>query len=188
MPSTSSAHPLPHSILRRVSSSALLLGGMLAVLGATALASPWGAATAVDVLCGAALIVAGLAQILLSASAFDWRGFWLTLVCGSLSLMAGTGMLVLPKAGVEALVVFLGLVLVFESAAKLTAAWAFRDVYPLGWLLFDGLLTAVLGTVLLTSRPAEAGVLLGVFVGVNLLSSGLMVAATGWSLRPATRA
>ena len=170
-------------VVARVSTAALRLGVVLALLGILALIAPWGAATAVDVACGIALATAGIAQILLSTTAFDWRGFWLSLVCGAISLMAGTAMLVIPRAGIEAIVVFVGLALLFEAAAKLAAAWAFRDAFPWGWLLFDGLLTAALGSILLTARPEDAGVLLGVLIGVNLLSSGLTFAATGWSLR-----
>ena len=167
----------------RVASSTLTVGVVLALLGGLSLAAPWGAATAIDIACGVALAVAGIAQIGLSASAFNWRGFWLALLCGSLSLMAGTAMLAIPRAGIEAIVVFVGLVLLFESAAKFTAAWAFRDVFPAGWMLVDGLLTAVLGGILFTARPDNAGTLLGVLVGINLLSSGLMFAATGWTLK-----
>ena len=43
--------------------------------------------------------------------------------------------------------------------------------------------TPSLGSILLTARPEDAGALLGVLIGVNLLSSGLMFAATGWSLQ-----
>jgi uncharacterized membrane protein HdeD (DUF308 family) len=167
----------------RVSTWCFVLGGVLAVLGGLALASPWAASTVVDVFCGVTLIAAGISQLAMTAGTFTWRGFWLTLLCGALSIVAGTGMLVLPKAGVEALVVFLGLVLLFESAAKLTAAFSIREDFPWGWLLSDGILTGILGGVLLTSTPAAAGVLLGVFVGINLLSSGAMFAAAGWWMR-----
>ena len=166
-----------------VSTWCLVLGGVLAVLGGLALASPWTASTVIDVFCGVTLIAAGISQLAMAAFTFTWRGFWVTLLCGTLSTVAGTGMLVLPKAGIEALVVFLGVVLLFEAAAKLSAAVSIRGRFPWGWLLCDGLLTAALGGILLSSRPAAAGVLLGVFVGINLLSSGAMFAAAGWSLR-----
>jgi uncharacterized membrane protein HdeD (DUF308 family) len=174
-------------LLGQVSTWCLVLGGALAVLGGLALAAPWAAATVVDVFCGITMIAAGVSQLAMTAGTFTWRGFWLTLLCGALSIVAGTGMLVLPKAGVDALVFFLGLVLLFEAAAKLTAAFSLRGAFPWGWLLFDGLVTALLGGILLTSKPAEAGVLLGVFVGINLLSSAATFGAAGWWLRSAGR-
>jgi len=174
-------------LLGQVSTWCLVIGGILAVLGGLAMASPWAASTVVDMFCGVTLIAAGISQLAMTAFTFTWRGFWLTLLCGTLSIVAGTVMIVLPKAGIEALVVFLALILLFESAAKLAAAFSIRGDFPWGWLLIDGLVTALLGGVLLTARPAAAGVLLGVFVGINLLSSGAMFAAAGLSLSRAER-
>lgn len=180
LPESSTRHRGPFG---GIGTRAFRLGIALALLGLLALVAPWGAATAIDMLCGSVLVAAGIGQLALAAGAFDWRGFWLTLVCGSLSLVGGTAMLVIPRAGVGAIVVFVGLLLAFEAAAKFTVAWTFRDAYPIGWILFDALLTAVLATVMLTARGDDRGTLLGVLVGVNLLSSGLMFAATGWTLR-----
>jgi uncharacterized membrane protein HdeD (DUF308 family) len=167
----------------RLSTWSLVLAGVLSVLGGLALAAPWAASTAVDVFCGITLIAAGVSQLVMTMGTFTWRGFWLTLMCGTLSIMAGTGMLVLPAAGIAALVTFLGLMLLFESAAKIVAAFSIGEHYPWGWLLLDGIVTGALGLILLTSRPAESGVLLGVFVGISLLSSGLLFASAGLWLR-----
>ena len=60
-----------------------------------------------------------------------------------------------------------------------------RD-FPWGWLLLDGVVTAVLGGVLLTAKPEQAGVLLGIIVGINLLSSGISFLASGLWLRGRT--
>jgi len=170
-------------LLAGVGTSALRLGVVLIILGILALLAPWGAATAIDVACGVVLATAGIAQIMLSATALGWRGFWLSLVCGAISLMAGTAMLAIPRTGIEAIVVFVGLAFLFEAAAKLAAAWALRDAYPWVWLLSDGLLTAALGSILVTASPENAGTLLGALIGINLLSSGVTFAFTGWSLR-----
>jgi len=174
-------------ILGPVANWSLAVGGVLALLGLLSLAAPWAAATVIDAFCGVTLVAAGIAQVALAAGTFTRRGFWLTLLCGALSIMGGAAMLVLPKAGIEALVVFLGLILLLEAAAKLTAATTMRSElggeFPWGWLLFDGLVTGVLAGLLLTTKPAAAGILLGVFVGVNLLSSGLLFTTTGLWLR-----
>lgn len=108
--------------LSRVSTWCLVVGGALAVLGGLALAAPWVASTVVDYACGIALVAAGAAQIGMSAMTFTWRGFWLALLCGVLSIVAGTAMLAIPVEGIHALVTFLGLLILFEAAAKFTAA------------------------------------------------------------------
>lgn len=170
-------------LVARVARWSLVVGGLLALLGFLAVAAPWAAATAVAMLCGIALVTAGASQVAMTAGTFTWRGFWLTLLCGVLSIIAGMAMIVIPVEGVHALVTFLGLLILAEAAAKLTAAFAVPRDYPWGWLLCDGIVTALVGGFLLVSPANRAGVYLGVLVGINLLTSGLASVATGVLLR-----
>jgi uncharacterized membrane protein HdeD (DUF308 family) len=186
MPAATGLSHGPHRLFHRIEHWLLVVGGCLAALGALALAKPWLAATVVDFLVAGALIAGGVSQLAMAASTFTWRGFWLALVCGALSIVAGTAMLAIPVEGVHALVTFLGLVILFEAAAKLTAAFTVPRDFPWGWLLLDGVLTAVLGGILLTARPEQAGNLLGIIVGINLLSSGISFLGSGLWLRGRT--
>lgn len=161
----------------------LVVGGVLALLGVAAIAAPWAASTVVDAVCGISLIAAGISQVGMAAGTWTWRGFWLMLLCGVLSIVAGTAMLAIPVEGIHALVTFLGLVILFEAVAKLAAAFSLPREYPRVWLFVDGLVTALLGGLLLASSREQAGVYLGVIVGINLLSSGLALLATGMWLR-----
>jgi uncharacterized membrane protein HdeD (DUF308 family) len=159
------------------------VGGLLALLGAAAIAAPWVAATAIAYVVGFALLAGGVSQLGMAWATFTWRGFWLTLICGALALVAGTAMFAIPAAGVHVLVTFLGILILFEAAAKLMAAFSVPRNYPWGWLLVDGLITALLGGLLLTAREELAGVYLGVIVGINLLTSGLALVGAGWWMR-----
>ena len=161
----------------------ILLGVALMVLGGFALAAPWAASTVVDYVFGGSLIAAGLSQLAAAAGTWTWRGFWLTLICGVLSVVAGTAMLAIPVAGIHVLVTFLGLMILFEAVAKLTAAFTVRRDFPWVWLLLNGIVTALLGGVLLLSKADESGVLLGILLGMNLLSSGVAFLASGFALR-----
>lgn len=167
----------------RIATWCLGLGGVLAALGALAIAAPWVASTVIDYLCGGTLIAAGISQLGMAAGTWTWRGFWLMLVCGALSVVAGVAMLAIPVEGIHALVTFLGIVILLEAAAKFTAAFSVPRDYPWGWILFDGIITAVLGGILLTSPAGQAGVYLGVLIGINLLSSGIASVATGLAIR-----
>lgn len=173
-------------ITNLVATWSLGVGAVLAVLGFGAVFAPMVAAIALDIAIGSLLVAAGASQVLMSAGTFTWRGFWVTLVCGIVSIVTGVAMLVLREPGVAALGLFLAIMLMVEAAAKLAAVILVRREIPWLWLLFDGLVTAALGTVLFVSPPAEKGVLLGVFIGINLLSTAATLLAAGWSLRQAT--
>jgi uncharacterized membrane protein HdeD (DUF308 family) len=102
-----------------------------------------------------------------------------------LSVVSGTAMLALPGVGIEALVVFLGLLILFEAAAKLAAAFSVPRDFPWGWLLVDGLITAVLGGFLFTATPEKAPLYLGVIIAAHLITSGVMLLGTGFWLNRA---
>jgi uncharacterized membrane protein HdeD (DUF308 family) len=163
----------------RLKSKLVWLGAALALLGILAIAVPWGAAAFVDFMVAGSLLAAGVTQLGAAASTYSWRGFWLTVLCGTLSLVAGTAMLAIPAQGVHAMATFIGLILLFEAAAKLTAAFSLPRDFPWGWVLADGLITALLGGILLMSPTAQSGVYLGTLIGINLLTSGVAFLASG---------
>ncbi|MFM8733579.1 MAG: HdeD family acid-resistance protein [Pirellulales bacterium] len=169
--------------LSRLKSRLVWLGIALTILGILAIATPWAAAAFVDFMVAGSLLAAGVTQLGAAAGTFTWRGFWLTVLCGSLSLVAGTAMLAIPAEGVHAMTVFIGLVFLFQSAAKLTAAFAMPRDFPWGWMLADGLLAAVLGGMLLISPTQQSGVFLGTLIGINLLASGAAFLASGLWLK-----
>lgn len=172
---------------RPVGSWCLWVGVVLGVLGILAIVVPWAASTLVAWVIGFALLAAGVAQLGMAAGTYTWRGFWLTLVCGALSLVAGTAMIAIPGVGIHALVTFLGIVILFEAAVKLMAAFSLPRDFPWGWVLADGVITAVLGGILVVASAQQAVLFLGVIIGINLLSSGVALVASGMWLRRALR-
>jgi uncharacterized membrane protein HdeD (DUF308 family) len=163
----------------------LSIGGVLTLLGILGIAAPWVASTIIDYLCAGALIAAGISQIGMAAGTWTWRGFWIALVCGVLSIVAGAAMLAIPVEGIHALTTFLGIMLLLEAAAKIAAAFSVPREFPRGWILFDGIITAVLGGIMFTSPTNQAGIYLGTLIGISLLSSGVSSIAAGLTLRRA---
>lgn len=177
----------PFEPVHAMQSWCMWAGGALTILGGLAIAVPWAASTLVAWVIGFMLLAAGVTQLGMAAGTYTWRGFWLALVCGGLALVAGTAMIAIPVEGIHVLVTFLGVLILFEAAAKVTAAFSLPRDFPWGWVLVDGLVTAVLGGILLTASTAQAPVFLGVIFGINLLSSGVALLASGLWLRRAAR-
>jgi uncharacterized membrane protein HdeD (DUF308 family) len=182
MTSLAEREPAPLASLRNWSFG---LGLLLTALGIAALARPLIPSLTINLFIGALLIAAGAMRVVSAFGTYSWRGFWLSLLCGALSLAAGTAMLKWPADGIMALVAFLGILLLFEAAAKLTAAFSVPRDYPWGWILVDGLITAVLGGILFMAGPEQATLYLGVIVGLHLLTSGIALFAAGVWLKRA---
>ncbi len=164
------------------------VGALLVLLGIGAFAHPYIPSLTITFFIGGLLVAAGAMRIVAAFGTYTWKGFWLTLLCGSLSLVSGTAMLTIPGLGIEALVVFLGVLLLFEAGGKLAAAFSVPRDYPWGWLLLDGVITAALGAILVAAGPAQAAVYLGVIIGIHLVASGAMLLGAGvWLNRTLAR-
>jgi uncharacterized membrane protein HdeD (DUF308 family) len=179
------AQPSPLVTLRNWSFG---VGALLVLLGIGGFARPYIPSLTINFFIGGLLLAAGIMRIIAAFGTYTWKGFWLSLLCGALSVVSGTAMLALPGVGIEALVVFLGLLILFEAGGKIAAAFSVPRDYPWGWILLDGVVTGVLGAILFMAMPEQAAVYLGVIVAIHLLASGAMLLGTGvWLNRAIAR-
>jgi membrane protein HdeD len=176
------AHRDPASPIATLRNWSFGIGALLVLLGVACFARPLVPSLTINFFIGGVLLAGGILRLIAAFGTYTWKGFWLTLLCGVLAVVSGTAMLALPAVGIEALVVFLGLLILFEAAAKLMAAFSVPRDFPWGWLLIDGLITAVLGGILFTASPEQAATYLGIIIAAHLLASGVMLLGTGFWL------
>lgn len=157
-------------------------GIVMIVLGILALLFPVIASAGVTVMVAVAFLVAGLMGWIDTFSRGSrlkrWHGL-LRLIVASLFLYAGLWMLLQFKAGVvpaatqiKALATAVGLVFLFEGLVMSVLALAHRQAAGWGWGLLNGLVTLVLGLLILTMSPAGLLSVLGLLVGISFLFSG----------------
>lgn len=157
-------------------------GIVMIVLGVLALLFPVVASAGVTVMVAIAFLVAGLMGWIDTFSRGRrlkrWHGL-LRLIVASLFLYAGLWMLLQFKAGVvpaalqiKALAIAVGLVFLFEGIVMTILALGHRQVKGWGWGLANGLVTLVLGLLILTMSPAGLLSVLGLLVGISFLFSG----------------
>jgi uncharacterized membrane protein HdeD (DUF308 family) len=157
-------------------------GIVMIVLGLLALLFPVIASAGVTVMVAVAFLVAGLMGWIDTFSRgrrlTRWHGL-LRLIVASLFLYAGLWMLLQFKAGVvpattqiKALATAVGLVFLVEGVVMSILALAHRQASGWGWGLLNGLVTLVLGLIILTMSPAGLLSVLGLLVGISFLFSG----------------
>jgi len=151
----------------------VVLGVLLIALGLFALLFPLVAALSFNLLTGLTLIVGGIATLGHAFTARGWRGgIWQALL-GALYVGGGLVFLVNPFAGLLALTVAMGAFFAADGTARMLLA---RRIRPLrGWGLFfaSGLLSLVLGVLVLLGLPGGWSVaFLGLVIGVNMLLTG----------------
>lgn len=151
---------------------ALLFAG-----AALSLVLPFVSATFLTLLLGSAAVVAAISQFLRLSGEPDTRGKVFRALSGVLYLLGGLSCLLYPIQSTISLTLFVGALLAIEGVMELAAA-ATRAMPARGLALLDGIVTAVLGGMLIAEWPSDSlwaiGTLFGISLGfsaINLLSA-----------------
>ena len=141
------------------------------------IALPFASATLLTIAVGAAAVIAGVSQVLRLTGESDVKGKLFRLLSGLLYLGGGIWVLAFPIESEVSLTLFVGFLLAFEGVMELAAA-ATSNTPARGLVLLDGIVTAVLGGMLIAEWPSDSiwaiGTLFAIALGfsaVNLLTA-----------------
>jgi len=151
--------------------SFLGVGIVLVLLGALALLSVFFTTLASVVLLGVILVGAGIAQFIHAFWAPEWKGFFVELFLGILSAVVGGLMVMNPVIGAIALTLMLASYFIASGLFRIATA-LFSHIEHWGWLLFNGIITLILGILLIMQWPMSSLWVLGTFIGIDLILSG----------------
>ena len=151
----------------------IVLGVLLVILGLIAIARPLYATIASTVVFGWLFIFAGIAQIVYAFRSHGVGQIIWKLVLGVLYLGAGIVVLSNVLGGAIALTLILGITIFVEGVIQVILAFEIRPARNWGWVLLGGILGIILGIFIWSEWPFNAIWLLGLWVGINLLSDGI---------------
>src|ERR1700751_6169934 len=123
--------------IRRRAGWSILMGILTALLGVFLIAYPLTAATLTTLFFGMILILVGVVHFYLALHSQTAGKFCGKLLLGMLYLIAGFILAFFPLAGVAALTVVLGTLLLVYAAVATATAFEMRSVEGVGWFLFD---------------------------------------------------
>ncbi len=160
----------------------LFEGVLMLVLGVLALVFPLVASVWVTAVVAVAFLVGGLVgwinNLMRSRLLGRWVVFW-RLVVSSVFLVAGISMIQLLGAGaaraalpVTSLTLAIGIVFVLEGLVASAVALSHRRIRGWGWGLLNGVVTVLLGALILSMTAAALLQVLGILVGISFLFSG----------------
>jgi uncharacterized membrane protein HdeD (DUF308 family) len=136
-----------------------------------AVSSPWMATEIVVTILGLLLVICGGAQIIGSFWTGKWSGFLLSLLAGVLYVCVGGLMVARPEAASEALTLLIGAFLLVGGIFRAVSAMALK-FHHWGWLLLNGVISAILGLMVLSHLPWSGLVVIGLFVGIDMIFNG----------------
>lgn len=158
--------------LRWLSIGLLLIGAVLSLL------LPFVSATLFTIALGGVAIAAGVAQLIRLGSGDATGGKVLRGLSGALYLLGGLSLLVYPVQSTISLTLFMGFLLAYEGVTELAVAAA-RPIPARGLVLADGIVTAILGGLLIARWPGDSAWAIGTVLAAGMVMSALNLITAG---------
>ncbi|HIK16773.1 MAG TPA: HdeD family acid-resistance protein [Leptolyngbyaceae cyanobacterium M33_DOE_097] len=153
--------------------SPLLSGILLTALGAIALAAPFFTTIVSTTWIAFILGSAGFAKLFYAFRTREEGGFIWKLLLSLLYLSVALSLLVNPVTGAITITLLIGSFFLTEGTFESILAFRLRPQKNWGWVLLNGIVTILLGAMIWFQWPGNAPWLLGTFVGVSILFTGI---------------
>jgi uncharacterized membrane protein HdeD (DUF308 family) len=152
--------------------------GILSVIaGLVALTNPLAATIAAELIAGWAFLVIGLFTGYVAYQEDTSKDrIWGLLTAIGIALV-GTTLLYNPLAGILSLTLIVGLLFLVTGVSKVLLAFADREHREFWAILASGLLSIVLAVMVFANFPQSAASILGIVLGVELISNGVSLVA-----------
>jgi len=149
------------------------LGIALIALGVAAVLAPVVAGSALVIVIGFILLIAGTVPIVRELKAEASKERTIGLILGIITALAGIAVIGHPLFGLAFLTVLLVGYFVVEGVWKIVVSFLYKPAPGWKWMLASGVLSLVLGLLIWNQWPVSGMWAVGVLVGVNLLGTGL---------------
>jgi len=176
--------------IRRASGFSIVLAILMIIAGIIAMLEPGVSGIVITLFVGWSAIFNGIAQIVF---AFRTHGGWhiaLEVILGIIYIVAGIFLILAPVGGLLALTLVLASLLLVYGIFGLVLAFQMRPHHGWGWVLFDGVITLLLGILIYVHWPANTPWVMGTLFGISIFISGvtrlmMSLAIRGMAKQPA---
>ena len=137
---------------------------------------------------GILLAIGGIAQCVLAFQAGAFSKGFLIFIAGALTAIVGFYLINKPLSGLAVIAFFLAVYFIVTGIFELVGAFQVRPAEGWGWMLFNGIVTLLLGIMIWSQFPLSGAWAVGILFGVKLLLSGTSLIVIGRSVRGAATA
>ena len=163
----------------------IALGVVLAILGLIALYNAVDATLVTTIIVGWLLVIAGIANIIGAFTTNVGLGWRLVqALLGILYVVVGFNIIADPLAGAITLTVVIGALLIADGIFRIVAVFMDRPANTV-WMVVLAIINILLGMWIWTGIP-WSGIVIGVFVGIQLLIAGIAWIVAGFMSGPST--
>jgi uncharacterized membrane protein HdeD (DUF308 family) len=159
------------------------LGVVYVLAGFIALGSVVMATVASVFVVGVMMIVAGVAEVFSAFQIKSWGKFLFWVLLGALYIIAGFVTFENPLLAAALLTLILGASLVASGIMRIILAFSMKQETPWIWIVLSGVITLLLGLLILAHWPVSSLYILGLFLGIDLIMAGAGWIGLGFGLR-----
>jgi|SRR6516162_1039013 uncharacterized membrane protein HdeD (DUF308 family) len=160
-------------VVKRASGWSIALGILMIVAGMLAIADSLAAGVVVVIFVGWMAIFNGVLQIVYGFRAHSGGRMTLEILLGLLYIVAGAYILWHPAGGLAALTLILASFLLVYGVFAIVLAFQLRPHKGWGWVLFDAIITLLLGCLIWVHWPANSEWVVGTLLGISFIVSGV---------------
>jgi uncharacterized membrane protein HdeD (DUF308 family) len=158
------------------------LGMVYVIAGLIALGSIVTATIATVFVVGIMMLIAGASEVFHAFQIKTWGKFLLWLLLGVLYIIAGFLTFENPLLAAALLTLLLGVSLIASGIMRIVLAFSMKDGMPWIWVVVSGVITVLLGLIILAHWPVSSLYILGLFLGIDLIFAGGGWLAVGFGL------
>jgi uncharacterized membrane protein HdeD (DUF308 family) len=145
---------------------------LMILLGILAIALPQATGIGVTYLVSYTIIFGGLAHLAYAFAAERAGTFFWRLLIGIVYVAGGVYLALNPGLSLESLTLVLAVIFFVQGLLRIVFFFQERSLPGVGWVLFDGVMTVLLGFLIMRSWPQSSQWAIGTIVGANLCVSG----------------
>ena len=158
------------------------LGIALIVLGVVCIMGDVTATMATVLALGWLLVIGAVISLAQAFRAYDWNGFFLFFLSALLRGVAGYLLIRYPGSGEVSITMLLAALFIVGGVFRTVAATGMR--FPSwGWTAFSGIVSVVVGSMLIYQLPTASLWFLGFLVGVDFIFDGVALITLGTAVK-----
>jgi len=159
--------------MKRASGWSIALGIVMIIVGIIAMVEPGVSGVYIVLIVGWSAIFNGVAQIVYGFRTHGGLHIALELILGLIYIAAGIYILMHPLGGLLALTLLLASFLLVYGIFALILAFKMKPHSGWGWVLFDALITILLGILIWAHWPLNSEWVVGTLFGISIFVSGV---------------
>jgi uncharacterized membrane protein HdeD (DUF308 family) len=160
-------------VAKKATGFSIVISVLMILAGLLAIGMPMEAGIAVNIFVGWMLLFAAAAHLIFAWSTRGAGNMIWKVLLGVLYACAGVYLLEHPARGLKTLTLALAFYLLIEGVMELMLFFGHRPEPGAGWILFNGIVTLILGLMVWMTWPSSAEWVIGTLVGCSILFSGI---------------